>query len=511
MHRDRDFDLNQPSPWNAADLTQDLDLETVLRTMAGDDKFLFEVSRRALLCGVENDIDTIRYRQDSLKDCLQNPAAVRALYGFAVEIIERARKHTWGLTSHYASSMLYNATDLLEMLVGMLRKLRETALAHSGEFKSEAFRRFFAMLAKELDDEYLATIQDHLTISKFRKGVLMSAQLGDCNESTDIVLRKPPDRQQRWFERFLRKGPPGYTFHLAERDEAGARIFEEIRHRSISRVAVALAESADHVLSFLYLLRTELAFYVACTNLHGTLLLKGEKVCFPTPAPAGERHQRFRNLFDVALSLRMAGKIVSNTIDADGRNLVVITGANQGGKSSFLRSMGIAQLMMQCGMFVGADAFEGELCSTLLTHYKREEDSAMHSGKFDEELSRMNQIVEHIRSNATVLFNESFAATNEREGSEIARQIVSALLEKHVRVLYVTHLYQFARTFFESRRRDALFLRAQRQPDGSRTFQLSAAEPLETSYGEDLYREIFEESETGPPQRPSSTIPAAAS
>ena len=53
----------------------------------------------------------------------------------------------------------------------------------------------------------------------------------------------------------------------------------------------------------------------------------------------------------------------------------------------------------------------------------------MKSGKFDEELSRMNDIANVLTPHALILFNESFAATNEREGSEIARQIVSALLE----------------------------------------------------------------------------------
>jgi hypothetical protein len=54
----------------------------------------------------------------------------------------------------------------------------------------------------------------------------------------------------------------------------------------------------------------------------------------------------------------------------------------------------------------------------------------MKSGKFDEELSRMSDIADDMTSNSMVLFNESFAATNEREGSEIGRQIVCALSEK---------------------------------------------------------------------------------
>jgi len=142
-------------------------------------------------------------------------------------------------------------------------------------------------------------------------------------------------------------------------------------------------------------------------------------------------------------------------------------------------------------MFVAAETFAAELCMSLFTHYKREEDPTMKKGKLDEELARMSDIAESIAPDSLVLLNESFASTNEREGSEIARQIVSALLEKRVKVFFVTHLYDFAHRFFESNRQDAIFLRAERLADGTRTFRLIEGEPLETSYGEDLYREIF--------------------
>jgi DNA mismatch repair ATPase MutS len=91
-----------------------------------------------------------------------------------------------------------------------------------------------------------------------------------------------------------------------------------------------------------------------------------------------------------------------------------------------------------------------------------------------------------------VLFNESFAATNEREGSEIARQIICALLEKRIKVFFVTHLYEFAQSFYNKKMETFIFLRAERRPDGRRTFKLIEGEPLPTSYGEDLYQRIFE-------------------
>jgi DNA mismatch repair ATPase MutS len=150
---------------------------------------------------------------------------------------------------------------------------------------------------------------------------------------------------------------------------------------------------------------------------------------------------------------------------------------------------------MQCGMFVPAESFCANVCEGLFTHYKRREDASMESGKLDEELKRMNEIVETIAPNALLLLNESFAATNEREGAEIARQITMALVESGIKVFFVTHLYEFAHGLYESKLENALFLRAERQADGKRTFQLIEGEPLQTSYGKDLYRQIFQANE----------------
>jgi DNA mismatch repair ATPase MutS len=115
----------------------------------------------------------------------------------------------------------------------------------------------------------------------------------------------------------------------------------------------------------------------------------------------------------------------------------------------------------------------------------------MKSGKLDEELSRMSSIVDNVSPNSVVLLNESFASTNEREGSEIARQIVRALCETGVKVFYVTHLFDLAQGFHRAKTDSALFLRAERLADGRRTFRLAEGEPLPTSHAEDLYRRIF--------------------
>ena len=115
----------------------------------------------------------------------------------------------------------------------------------------------------------------------------------------------------------------------------------------------------------------------------------------------------------------------------------------------------------------------------------------------------MSAIVDDLTPGSLLLLNESFAATNEREGSEIAQQIVDAVTEADVRVVFVTHLNEFARARFERDETGTLCLRAERQPDGTRTFRLHEAVPERTSHGVDLYRAIFEGEDPTRPAVPS--------
>lgn len=492
MHRDQDVDLEQGLPPTHEDLTQDLELDTLMGAMAAGDPFLSDVVRSVILISL-TDPDAIAYRQHALADCLQQPSLVRRMYDIAVEAIESERKVYGSLFRDSPDTILSRSVKVLELLVTSLKQLRQLADDHAGEFHSEAFMRFFAMLADELDDEYLATLDEHLTELGFRRGVLMSAGLGKGNKGTRHVLHRPPE--QGWLERITDRitdmGHPGYSFQIADRDENGFRALTKLRGQGLNMVANALAQSTDHVLSFFTMLRAELAFYVGCLNLHERLVEKGEPTCFPDPKPAGGPLLSGRGLYDVCLTLNLEARVVGNDVAADNKSLVMITGANQGGKSTFLRSVGLAQLMMQSGMFVPAESLRANVCDSIFTHFKREEDASMKSGKLDEELRRMSGIADEIAPNSILLCNESFAATNEREGSEIARQVVRAMMEAGIKVFFVTHLFDLAHGFYRQRLETALFLRAERQPDGGRTFRLIEGEPLPTSYGEDSYRRIF--------------------
>ena len=113
----------------------------------------------------------------------------------------------------------------------------------------------------------------------------------------------------------------------------------------------------------------------------------------------------------------------------------------------------------------------------------------MESGKLDEELARMSHIIDLLTPNSLLLFNESFAATNEREGSEISRQITGALLENGMEIFAVSHMMTFVETWLSEPH--VQFLQAERLPDGTRTHRILPGAPTQTAYGMDIYNEVF--------------------
>lgn len=490
LHEDRDIDWEAQLNPEVGDLTRDLGLDTLFDAMAGEDKFLRDVARRVVLTSLTGP-DAIVYRQQILHDWLQHPDLLQEMYTLVVETLA-AERRVWPMFLHSPGSVMYRAVQAMDIYTGQLRMLRQISEEHADDVASPGLVRFFGMLRTELDDAYFKTMDDHLRRLKFKNGVLVSSELGHGCKGVRPVLRRPGPRPG-WRERLTGGGPPAYTYRIPERDEAGARTLGELRDRGLNLAADALARSADHIKSFFVMLSHELGFYVACLNLHQKLTAKGEPRCFPTPLPPGRPSLTCRGLYDTCLSLRREERVVGNDVEADGAPLLVVTGANEGGKSTFLRSIGLAQLMMQAGLFVSADSFAADVRERLFTHCRREEDTEMESGKLDEELARMSDIASLVTPGAVILFNESFASTNEREGSEIARQIIRALLKSGIKVVLVTHLYDLAHSLHEQPPTDAVFLRAQRQADGARTFRLETGEPLPTSFGEDLYRNVFGE------------------
>ncbi len=475
-------------PSHAASTVQDLELDTMFVAMAHGDRLLYEIARHCVL-ELVTEPEQIRYRQDMLTDCLAHPELARELYAISAEAIngERHIYRPWG---KQPSGALHWGIEVLELFTSSLRRLRKLADDHASQVSSQAMSRFMAMVVEELDDDYFERIGQELARLRFRHGLLLSARLGDGCRGDSYVLRSPSNAGRGWRERLGLDPRGSLSFEIDARDEAGTRALSELQDRGLDLVSHAVARSADHLLGFFGLLCAEIGFYVGALNLHDVLTANGVQTSTPEVASQRRVALSCEGLVDVSLALRSSGKVVSNSLRADGRWLIIITGANSGGKSTLLRSIGQAQLMAQCGMFVCARSYRLSVGTGLFTHFIREEDPTMRKGKLDEELARMSQTVDLLSPGALMLMNESFSSTNEREGSEIARQIVDALIEAGVRVIFVTHQFALAHSYAERRLDSVLFLRAERTADGKRTFRVTEGEPLPTSFGPDIYRRI---------------------
>ena len=86
--------------------------------------------------------------------------------------------------------------------------------------------------------------------------------------------------------------------------------------------------------SFFTMLQGELAFYVGCLNLYDKLKTIGMQVCISGLLPKECESRSYDKLYDVSLVLTKNSDVVGNTLNAEDKRLYIITGANQGGKST---------------------------------------------------------------------------------------------------------------------------------------------------------------------------------
>ncbi len=492
LHPDQDRVLTSHLPWQINGMiTDDLELNRIYDAMGGGDKYLRETAKTILPQSI-TDPAVIIYRQRVLADTLANRPLVQQLYDIAagVDGIElRHKVFLGGLKSKDPAAILRRSVRITELLADTLRRLRKLTERSANRFRSHGFQQFGAMLAEQIPDDYLADVSNYLTEFQLPRGVLLSVELGAGNTAEQHVLHQPPKRTL--LGQLTQVSSESHEFTIDANDVPGADALAKLAGRALNTIANTVTQSAEHLQQFFSRLRLELAFYLGCANLHHTLTRRGIPTCFPVPTAAEPHRFRSTDLRDIGLCLTADNAVHGTGIDADDKALVVITGANGGGKSTFLRSVGTAQLLMQAGMFVTASAFTANVRSGIFTHFTREEDTTLTHGKLDEELTRMSTISDHINPTSLLLCNESFASTNELEGSQLARDIVDAMIDAGVKVVIVTHLYALAHSLHARHDPTHAFLRAERRADGGRTFRLLPGEPEPTSYGRDTFQQIF--------------------
>ena len=190
----------------------------------------------------------------------------------------------------------------------------------------------------------------------------------------------------------------------------------------------------------------EFVFYLSCIR----FVREYEKAgfWFSIPTCAGKQDYEVRDAYDMTLGINLyqSGKgcrVVSNDYQFGEKSRVfILTGANQGGKTTFIRSIGLIQCLAQIGMFVPCRKASLGVAGQIHTHFSREDERGAAVGRFEQELQRVHEILESLWAEDMVLLNETFTSTQRSTAVILLRRL---LLEMDHRQCYgglVTHFYE---------------------------------------------------------------------
>ncbi|PKY09612.1 hypothetical protein B1757_14095 [Acidithiobacillus marinus] len=479
-------------PDHSESLVRDLELSILFSVMANNDDTILNAVRQIIMGQRSTQISVINFRQQILRDFIRYPELLSRVYQHSCDTLKAYHDSLrFWLSAKSSSRRLRSNVDILDMLLDQVASLRDLGESYTS-LDADGLTGFFKFLQKYYDAETVSHLRHQSQILRMDKGFSVSAKLDHIGRSKDFFLNKNQPGNH-WLKKLLpfNSGGEAFSFTISQRDESGLTALAEFRDAALQPVANVMDTAVQQLLTFFERLRNESAFYSGALNLYAALERRGCPSCFPTPISSEKPGWVASKIYDPCLAFSQKDKIITNDLQASNKKLIVITGTNSGGKSTFLRALGINQLLLQSGIVVAAQAFSASICDEVYTHFKLEEDTQMRSGKFDEELLRMAELVPKLKASAMILFNESFAATNEREGSEIAWQICNALIEKEMRVVFVTHLYTFAQHCYTQKMSDFLALRAMSGESVSSKFKISEAKPLSTSFAKDIYERIF--------------------
>lgn len=226
---------------------------------------------------------------------------------------------------------------------------------------------------------------------------------------------------------------------------------------------------------------SDLAFFREIHELTDRAKATGIPVCLPKIS----RTKRYlaKNLTDVTLLRKNCPKIVPNDADFDPSHpFFFLIGANGGGKTTYLRAVGVNLLFFLSGCPIFAESGEIYPFSGLFSHFPEDEDfSGM--GRLDAERIRVERILSKADGDAFLLLNETFSATDEEKGFDLAVSTAKTLQSRGIFGLFVTH-------FLQVRGLDFPILSAVVEEDGEhrRTFKIARADGGASSFAKDILR-----------------------
>ena len=477
---------------------------------------IFDLKTGELSDFFTTDPDVIRYRMATFDDmihCEELTDMLNRLVPILNDITELRRLEADnGDSEDYLSSI----TEI-ELYVSSIDVLHKGLNAVKGRVKSPAFTALTELVDKLAESDYYRELNQKLEELTQRVREIKSVTIGvNLNEQLQptsagvLSINSDSFKSGDVLDKILRLNfkNDAYTC-IANLVPFGKKNSENQKmalsmafHSAINDVYRASLRSWKKIVQayvlenteFLLNLMPEFEFLVQGTKMQKQLLAKGCSLIIPEIRPMEERAFTATALYNPCVALKIDGDIVPNDVAFDDKaTIYVLTGPNRGGKSVITCAVGLAQVMMQLGMYVPAESAIISPVDGIYTHFPTGAEDTIDKGRLGEECARLGEIFDCITNLSLVLLDESLSSTGSYEASYIAAEVLGGLAHVGCRCLFSTHLHELAAEIDNINRRslenggvaiDTLV--AGIEDEGKRSFRIIRAKPDGKSYAHDI-------------------------
>lgn len=427
----------------------DLNLDQVIEAVTAKKA---EYNLKPFFYAPPDDVETIRYRQEALRD-LQNEQWQAQVKAFADGMV-LVRRYL-GLVEkldfdlHKKGWFLESALTYCEAVHGLNQSL-DAAQVHSRGFL--ALREYVGTYARS---QAFKALQAE---ARKVKAALSAVRYSIIVQTGRFSVRRYDDETdysvdvEKTFEKFKQGAVKDYRVEIYEgsgMNHIEAKILEFVA-RLYPEPFAALDRFCERHLSFiddtLRRFDREVQFYVSYLDYLDTLKHKGLPFCFPE---VGANREVFaRETFDLALagSLSLSSQpVICNDFELhEPERVIVVTGPNQGGKTTFARAFGQVHYLGCLGLLVPGREARLFLFDRVFTHFEREEDIRNLSGKLQDDLLRIHVILECATSRSILIMNEIFSSTTLKDALFLSREIMTRLMALDALGVWVTFIDEMA-------------------------------------------------------------------
>jgi DNA mismatch repair protein MutS len=399
------------------------------------------------------DLRAVRYRQEIMRD-LENLPVFSAIESFAHKMRamreHRTRADQLRFTYQKEAWFLEAVEIYCDAVTSLAEDLAVTDLKSGG---LSAFREYLRSYIET--DRFRSLAQDTSTV----KAELAAVKYCIVIRDNALSVRKYEEELdysvevERTFERFKQRAVKDYRVTFRTRPEMNH--VEEKVLEFVSRLyPETFAKLNDYYTTHSgYLEKTiaafdrEIQFYVAYLQYLSAFKRAGLKVCYP--AICRDRKDVYDcEGFDLALATKLISEhsvVICNDFHLRGsEHILVVTGPNQGGKTTFARTFGQLHYMASLGCPVPGTAARLFLFDRLFTHFEKEEDIRALRGSLEDSLSRIHAILTEATPRSIVIINEMFNSTTLHDAQFLSKKVLEKVMDLDLLCICVTFIDELA-------------------------------------------------------------------